>query len=79
MRIVWNTLTYGESSKGGRGEYVTGEHGKRTKVILDIEEYERLVEAAEDEEDIRDHKHIIAALRNGETELIPSKRRTNRG
>ena len=34
-------------------EFVVDEKGKRTKVLLEIEEYERLLEAAEDAEDIR--------------------------
>lgn len=58
-------------------EYVTDERGRRTRVILDLEEYERLVEAAEDAEDIRDSKRIMAAIRSGDTERIPFERKTD--
>ena len=34
-------------------EYIVDEQGKRTKVILDIEEYEKLLEELEELEDIR--------------------------
>lgn len=56
-------------------EYVTDERGKRTRVILEIDEYERLVEAAEDAEDIREHERVMAAIRNGEEERIPFERK----
>ena len=59
-------------------EYVTDERGRRTRVILEIEEYERLVEAAEDAEDTREHERIMAAIRNGETERIPFERKPDR-
>ena len=52
-------------------EYVTDESGWRTRVILKIEEYERLVEAAEDAEDVREHKRVMAASKSGEEERIP--------
>ncbi len=42
-------------------EYVTDERGRRTRVILEIEEYERLIEAAEDAEDAREHERVMAA------------------
>ncbi len=45
----------GEEREGSDVEYVTDERGRRTRVILTIEEYERLVEAAEDAEDAREH------------------------
>lgn len=59
-------------------EYVTDERGKRTRVILEIEEYERLVEAAEDEEDVRESERVMAAIKSGETERIPFERKTGR-
>ena len=34
-------------------QFVVDENGKRTKVILDIEDYERLLEALEEAGDIR--------------------------
>lgn len=59
-------------------EYVTDERGRRTRVILEIEEYERLVEAAEDAEDARDHERVIAAIRSGEEERLPFGQRLDR-
>ncbi|CAN5788136.1 hypothetical protein BH23ACT11_BH23ACT11_10330 [soil metagenome] len=56
-------------------EYVTNERGRRTRVILDIEEYERLVAAANDAEDAREHERVMAAIRNGEEERIPFERK----
>jgi PHD/YefM family antitoxin component YafN of YafNO toxin-antitoxin module len=54
--------------------YITDENGERTAVILSIEEYERLMEAVEDLEDL---EHIKAAretrarIEAGEEETIP--------
>ncbi len=45
--------------------YVTDEGGRRVEVILDIETYERLVEAAEELEDIRIYDEAKAELRAG--------------
>ncbi|HEV8044282.1 MAG TPA: hypothetical protein VGP38_03810 [Rubrobacter sp.] len=59
-------------------EYVTDESGRRTRVILDIEEYERLVEAAEDADDAREHERVMAAIRSGEEERIPFNRKSDR-
>lgn len=59
-------------------EYVTDESGRRTRVILKIEEYERLVEAAEDAEDVREHERVMAAIRSGEEERIPFRRKSGR-
>lgn len=59
-------------------EYVTDRHGRRTRVILEIEEYERLVEAAEDFEDVREHERIMAAIRSGEEKRIPFERKSDR-
>lgn len=59
-------------------EYVTDERGIRTRVILNIEEYERLVEAAEDADDVREHERIMAAIRSGEEERIPFERKSDR-
>jgi hypothetical protein len=56
-------------------EYVTDERGRRTRVILEITEYERLVEAAEDAEDLREHERIMSAIKSGEEERIPFKRK----
>jgi hypothetical protein len=59
-------------------EYVTDERGRRTRVILKIEEYERLVEAVEDAVDAREHERVMAAIRSGEEERIPFRRKSDR-
>lgn len=59
-------------------EYVTDERGKRTRVILEIAEYERLIEAVEDAEDLREHERVMAAIKNGEEERILFERKTGR-
>lgn len=51
--------------------YITDETGKRQGVILDIEEYERLLEALEDLEDLRAADEALAEIARGEDELIP--------
>ena len=47
--------------------YLTDENGKRLFVILDIEEYERLMEL----EDIRRFDEAMAWRERGEDEMIP--------
>ena len=47
-------------------------------MILEIAEYERLIEAAEDAEDLQEHKRIMAAIKSGEEERIPFERKTDR-
>lgn len=51
--------------------YVTDETGKLRGVILDIEEYERLLEALEDLEDLRAADEALREIESGEDELIP--------
>ncbi len=53
------------------GRYVVDENGKRVAVLLDIEEYEKMVEELEELEDIRAYDEAIAELERGEDELIP--------
>lgn len=53
------------------GRYVVDENGKRVGVLLDIEEYERMVEELEEFEDIRAYDEAVAELEPGEDELIP--------
>ena len=53
---------------------VTDETGKRRGVILDIEEYERLLEALEDLEDLRAADEALRKIEFGEDELIPWER-----
>jgi len=47
-------------------EYVVNERGERTAVILTLEEYERLIEAAEDAEDLIAAREVMARLERGE-------------
>jgi len=59
-------------------EFVTDEEGRRTRVILPIEEYERLLEAIEELEDARESERVMEDIRAGREERIPweeSKRR----
>ena len=51
--------------------YVVDEAGKRVSVILDIEEYERLLRALEDLEDLRAADEALREIEQGEDELIP--------
>ncbi len=55
-------------------EYIVNERGERTHVILDVAEYERLIEAVEDTEDLKVAREELAKLRSGESELIPWER-----
>ncbi len=54
--------------------YVIDENGKRVSVILDIKEYERMVEELEEFEDIlatRAYDKAKAEIERGEDEAIP--------
>jgi PHD/YefM family antitoxin component YafN of YafNO toxin-antitoxin module len=51
--------------------YIVDEKGKRTGVILPIEEYERLIEELEELEDARAFDEAVAAREKGEDEVIP--------
>jgi PHD/YefM family antitoxin component YafN of YafNO toxin-antitoxin module len=51
--------------------YIVDENGKRTGVILSVEEYERIIEALEDLEDVRLYDEANAALQRGESEVVP--------
>ena len=51
--------------------YIVDENGKRVSVILPVEEYERLIEALEDLEDVRLYDEAKAALERGESEVVP--------
>jgi PHD/YefM family antitoxin component YafN of YafNO toxin-antitoxin module len=56
------------------GRYVVDENGMRVAVLLDIQEYERMVEELEEFEDIlacRAYDEAKAELDRGEDELIP--------
>lgn len=54
--------------------YVVDENGKRVSVILDVEEYERIVEELEEFEDIlarQAYDRARAELERGDDEIIP--------
>jgi PHD/YefM family antitoxin component YafN of YafNO toxin-antitoxin module len=51
--------------------YVTDEKGERLGVILDVREYERLMEALEDLADLRAADETLQAIARGEEELLP--------
>ncbi len=53
------------------GRYVVDENGKRVAVLLDIEEYEKMVEELEDLEDARAVDEARAAIERGEEDLLP--------
>lgn len=53
------------------GRYVVDENGKRVAVLLDIEEYEKMVEELEDLEDARAADEARAAIERGEEDLLP--------
>lgn len=46
-------------------QFIVNERGERTAVVLSVEEYERLVEAFEDLEDIRIHDEAMAEFDAG--------------
>lgn len=63
-----------EARIGGSGvdtRYITNEKGERVGVNLDIKEYERLLEALEDLEDLRAANEALATIERGEDEPIP--------
>ena len=51
--------------------YVTDEKGERVGVILDVREYERLMEALKDLADLRASDETLEAIARGEEELLP--------
>lgn len=52
-------------------KYVVDETGERTEVILPVEEYERLLDAAEELEGAREHERVMDKIRSGEEERVP--------
>lgn len=46
--------------------YIVDENGRRVSVILPVEEYERLIEALEDLEDVRIYDEAEVEAENGE-------------
>lgn len=51
--------------------YVTDEKGERVGVILDVKEYEHLMEALEDLADLRAADEALREIESGEDEVIP--------
>lgn len=51
--------------------YVTDEKGERVGVILDVREYERLMEALEDLADLRAADETLESIARSEEELLP--------
>ncbi len=51
--------------------YLTNENGERVGVVLDVGEYERLRDAAEELEDIAAADEARAELERGEAERVP--------
>jgi hypothetical protein len=56
----------------GNPRYLTDEHGKRVAVVLELAEYERLLEEAEERDDVRAFDEAMAS---SETP-VPFRRKT---
>ncbi len=52
-------------------EFIVDASGNRKRVILTVEEYERLVEAAEELEDLRLAEEARERMRRGEADFLP--------
>lgn len=52
-------------------EYIVSEGGERTRVILDLAEYERLIERLEELEDIQAYDEAKAGIEQEGDEAIP--------
>jgi hypothetical protein len=51
--------------------YLTDENGKRIGVVLDIKEYERLLELEDEMEDVRRYGEAVAERERGESDAMP--------
>jgi len=51
--------------------YLTDENGKRIGVVLDIKEYERLLELEDEMEDVRRYDEAVAERERGESDAMP--------
>lgn len=51
--------------------YVVDENGKRVEVIMSVEEYERLIEALEDLEDVRIYDEAKAEIEREGNKVVP--------
>lgn len=58
--------------------YVTDEAGRRVEVIMSVEEYERLIEAAEELEEIALYDEARRRMDRGEAEFVPWEEVRNR-
>jgi PHD/YefM family antitoxin component YafN of YafNO toxin-antitoxin module len=65
------TAPEAEGDEPMEARYIVDENGKRTGVILPVEEYEPLLEALENLEDARLYDEARAALERGESEVVP--------
>lgn len=52
-------------------QFIINEEGKRTAVVLPIEEYEELLELAEDAEALKEADEALEDLRRGEEDPLP--------
>ncbi|MBA2692041.1 MAG: hypothetical protein H0U65_06040 [Rubrobacter sp.] len=60
-----------EENKNPEIQYVVDEDGKRTAVILGIEEFERIMDELEEIEDARVAEEARREIDSGEDEMIP--------
>lgn len=51
--------------------YIVDESGRRVEAVLPVEEYERLVEAAEELEDLRVYDEAKRRVNRGEAQFVP--------
>lgn len=52
-------------------QFIVNEEGKRTAVVLPIEEYEELLELAEDAEALKEADEALGELERGEEDPLP--------
>lgn len=52
-------------------QFIINEEGKKTAIVLPIEEYEELLELAEDAEALKEADEALGELERGEDGLIP--------
>ncbi len=60
-----------EDSKNPDIQFVTDESGKRVGVIMNIEEFERIMDELEELEDARAAEEARREIESGEDEMIP--------
>lgn len=52
-------------------EYLVNEQGERTRVVLTVDEYEDLLDAASEQDDIRRLDEALERRRRGEDDPLP--------